>query len=87
MATTTTKQLPLFEGKRYPDVTIAMLGGMSGDAEFLLPDVTGLKIGEKFSLVVRGVVVSKKHALSFDKEGDEKRTLVVTLKVDDVDES
>ena len=80
------KQLPLFEGKRYPDVELRLAGGMTGDAEFLLPDVTGRRIGEAFHLVVHGMIVSKKHALTFDKDGEEKRTLVVTLKVDDVDE-
>lgn len=78
------KQLPLFEGKRYPSVDLKMAGGMAGEAEFLLPDVTGQRIGEAFHLVVHGVV-AKKHALSFDKDGEEIRTLVVTLKVDSID--
>lgn len=78
------KQLPLFEGKRYPDVTIALAGGVKGDADFLLPEVTSLKIGESFEVVVRGEVTAKKHALKRDEDGQEQRTLVITLKVDDV---
>lgn len=93
MATTETtidekqlRQLTLFEGSRYPSLDVKLTGGVTGDAGMLLPVATSLRIGEAFELVVRGVVVAKKHALSFDKDGEEIRTLVVTLKVDDVQE-
>lgn len=87
MATTEpkAKQLPLFEGARYPGVTIAMSGGIEGDAEFLLPEVTHLKVGSIFHVVVHGTVVAKKHALKYDKDGEEQRTMTVTLKVDSID--
>lgn len=80
------KQLALFEGKRYPNVDLRMAGGVVGDAEYLMPDLTGQKIGSAFTLTVHGVVTAKKHALTFDKDGEEVRTLVVTLKVDSIDQ-
>jgi hypothetical protein len=81
---TPTKQLKLFEGKRYPNVDVKLAGGVAGDAEFVIPEITGLKVGEAFRLVVSGYIAAKKHALSYDKEDEEVRTLVVTLKVDRV---
>ena len=79
------KQLPLFEGARWPDASIALTGGMSGEAEFLLPDLLKQKIGSTFAIVVHGIVVSKKHQLKTDKDGEQTRQLVVTLKVDNID--
>lgn len=77
-----TRQLAMFEGRSYPDVEIKLTGGIEGDTLSLLPEVTGERIGEPFTLVVSGEVISKLHKLKRDSEGDEVRVLVVTLKVD-----
>lgn len=78
-----TRQLTLFEGQRYPDCKIALSGGVEGlTAE--LDDFTGLCVGDTFSATISGVVVSKRHAVKFDDDGNPERTLTVTLKADDV---
>lgn len=79
----TARQLSLFEGNRYPDAEIKLSGGVKG-LTVDLDDFTGLKVGDAFSATVHGVVVSKRHAVKFDEDGNPERTLTVTLKADDV---
>lgn len=78
-----TRQLTLFEGQRYPDAKIALSGGVEGFTVDL-DDFTGLCVGDTFSATIHGVVVSKRHAVKFDEDGNAERTLTVTLKADDV---
>lgn len=80
------EQLAMFEGRSYPDVEIKLTGGLAGNTLDALPEITGQRIGEPFTLVVSGEIVAKKHQLKRDKEGAETRVLVVTLKVDDMRE-
>lgn len=82
------KQLTLFEGKRYPDVDVRLAGGIKGDADLdgLLSTLASGKIGSTFTLTVHGYVAAKKHALTFDADDGEVHTLVVTLKVDKIDQ-
>lgn len=80
------EQLAMFEGRSYPDIEIKLTGGINGNTLDVLPEVTGERIGGTFTLVVSGEIVAKKHQLKRDKEGEEIRVLVVTLKVDDMRE-
>lgn len=76
-------QLSLFEGSRYPDAEVKLSGGVKG-LTVDLADFASLKVGDEFAATVTGVVVSKRHAVKFDEDGNPERTLTVTLKADDL---
>lgn len=78
-----TAQLTLFEGNHYADAEIKLAGGVKGFT-VNLDDFVGLHVGDTFSATIHGVVVSKRHAVKFDEDGNPERTLTVTLKADDV---
>lgn len=76
-------QLELFEGKRYPDAVVTLAGGVKGWT-IDLSELTDLSVGDEFHIEAHGVVAAKKHAVKYDEDGAETRTLTITLKADSV---
>jgi hypothetical protein len=76
-------QLSLFEGRRYPDAVVQLAGGVKGFT-IDLSDLTEINVGDAFHIEAHGVVAAKKHAVKYDEDGAETRTLTVTLKADSV---
>lgn len=84
-ASTLDSQLAIFEGREYPDAEVKLAGGITGSSETLLPEVTGLRIGDTFELTVRGEVIGKSYKLKRDAEGIETRVMTIALKVDTIE--